>query len=114
MPKDVSQADYEKEVLKSKVPVLVDFWGPQCRPCLALTPIVERLEKEYAGKIKVVKVNAGRNRMLCARLKIMSVPTIVLYKNGTEQFRLAGDNIDEKTLRQLIEGIALEEISNTK
>ena len=53
---------------------MVDFWGPQCRPCLALMPAVEHLEKEYAGKIKVAKVNAAENRMLCAKLRVIGLP----------------------------------------
>jgi len=77
---------------------MVDFWGPQCRPCLALMPAVDRLEKEYAGKIKVAKVNATENRMLCAKLRVLGLPTYLFYKDGTEINRLSGEHITESDL----------------
>ena len=77
---------------------MVDFWGPQCRPCLALMPAVDRLEKEYAGKIKVAKVNATENRMLCAKLRVLGLPTYLFYKDGTEINRLNGEHITESDL----------------
>ena len=80
---ELNRDNYESEVLQSKESILVDFWGPQCRPCLALMPIVETLEKEYAGKLKVGKVNAAENRMLCARLRVLGLPTsIFIDRNG--------------------------------
>ncbi len=90
--------NYETEVLGSKETILVDFWGPQCRPCLALMPGVERLEIEYAGRVKVGKVNAAENRMLCARLRVMGLPTFLLYKGGAEVARLTGEQLTEKDL----------------
>ena len=81
---------------------MVDFWGPQCRPCLALMPVVERLEKEYAGKIKVAKVNAAENRMLCAKLRVIGLPAYIFYKGGTEINRLAGEGITESNLAEAI------------
>ena len=105
MALDLSRDNYESEVLKSKEPVLVDFWGPQCRPCLALMPAVERLEKDYAGRLKVTKVNAAENRMLCAKLRVLGLPTYILYKDGNEVNRLTGDNITEGDIRNAIEVI---------
>ena len=77
---------------------MVDFWGPQCRPCLALMPAVERLEQEYAGKIKVAKVKATENRMLCAKLRVIGLPAYLFYKDGAEINRLAGEQITENDL----------------
>ncbi len=94
--------NYEREVLESKQPVLVDFWGPQCRPCLALMPIVEHLENEYAGKLKIAKVNAAENRMLCAKLRVMGLPSFLLYKGGVEMNRLSGEHITESDLIKAI------------
>lgn len=102
MPVEVNRDNFEIEVLKSKEPVLVDFWGSQCRPCLALMPIVERLEKDYAGRLKVTKVNAAENRMLCAKLRVMGLPSFLFYKDGVEIKRLSGEHITE---RDLIEAI---------
>ncbi len=81
---------------------MVDFWGPQCRPCLALMPAVEQLEKDYAGRLKVAKVNATQNRMLCAKLRVLGLPTYLFYKNGNEINRLTGDTITEKDLSKAI------------
>ena len=82
---------------------MVDFWGPQCRPCLALMPAVERLEKQYEGRIKVTKLNAAENRMLCAKLRVMSLPTYLFYKDGVETNRLTGENISESDLVEAVE-----------
>jgi len=68
-------------------------------------PTVERLDKEYAGKIKVAKVNAAENRMLCAKLRVLGLPTYLFYKGGTEVNRLAGDHITEGDLRKAIEAV---------
>ncbi len=101
---DLNRDNYENEVLQSKMPVMVDFWGPQCRPCLALMPAVERLEKEYTDKIKVAKVNAAENRMLCAKLRVLGLPAYLFYKGGVEINRLTGDHITESDLGEAIKG----------
>ena len=105
MAVDVNRDNYENEVLQSKVPVMVDFWGLQCQPCLALVPAVERLEREYASKIKVAKLNAAENRMLCAKLRVLSLPTYLFYKDGNEVNRLTGDNIAESDLIEAINAV---------
>ena len=105
---ELNADNYDAEVIKSAVPVMVDFWGPQCRPCLALMPAVEQLEKEYAGKIKVAKLNpAAGNRMLCAKLRVLSLPTFLLYKNGVETKRLSGDSITKSDLMQAISEVVV-------
>ena len=102
---EVNREDFEKEVVESQEPVLVDFWGPQCKPCLALMPTVEKLEKNYEGRLKVVKLNAAGNRMLCAKLRVMGLPTFLLYKDGVEINRLAGDHITESDLLKAIDAV---------
>jgi thioredoxin 1 len=102
---EVNRENFEKEVVESKEPVLVDFWGPQCKPCLALMPAVEKLEKNYEGRLKVIKINASGNRMLCAKLRVMGLPTFLLYKDGVEMSRLAGDHILESDLLKAIDAI---------
>jgi thioredoxin 1 len=101
----VNRDNFEKEVIESKEPVLVDFWGPQCKPCLALMPSVDKLEKTYEGRLKVVKLNASENRMLCAKLRVMGLPTFLLYKDGIEMNRLVGDHITESDLIKAIEAV---------
>ena len=68
-------------------------------------PVVERLEKEYAGKIKVVKVNSAQNRMLCAKLRVMGLPAYLFYKEGVETNRLVGENITENDLIEAIKAV---------
>ena len=102
---DVNRENYEKEILQSKESILVDFWGPKCIPCLALMPVVEKVDREFSGKVKVAKVNAAENRMLCAKLRVMSLPTFLLYKDGVEKQRLTGDQIREQDLLNAIHDI---------
>ena len=99
---ELDRDNYDSEVLQSREPVLVDFWGPKCQPCLALLPAVEQMEKDYAGKIKVTKVNATENRMLCAKLRVLSLPTFLFYKDGTEINRLIGDNVSKDDITEAI------------
>jgi thioredoxin 1 len=106
MALEVGKDNYEAEVLQSKLPVMVDFWGPQCHTCLALMPAVEQLEQEYAGKIKVTKLNAAAgNRMLCAKLRVLGMPSFLFYKNGVEVKRLAGEQLTKKDIEEAIKSV---------
>ncbi|MBW2138746.1 MAG: thioredoxin [Deltaproteobacteria bacterium] len=102
---ELNRDNYESEVSQSDKPVLVDFWGPQCRPCLALMTSVEELEKEYEGRLKVAKLNAAENRMLCARLRVMGLPTFLFYRDGVEVKRMSGEAITKDQLKQGIEEV---------
>jgi len=93
---DVNKENYDKEVLESSIPVLVDFWGPKCTNCFALLPTVEQLEKEYKDKLKVTKLDASQNRRLCMNLKVMKLPTILLVHNGEEVDRIKGEITPEQ------------------
>ncbi len=104
---ELNRDNYEEEIQKSREPVMVDFWGPQCKPCLALMPFVERIEKEYEGRLKVAKVNAAGNRMLCAKLRVMGLPTFLFYKGGVEVNRLTGEGLTEVDLREAIRRVIL-------
>ena len=78
----LTSANFEEEVLKSDLPVLVDFWATWCGPCRMIAPIVEELAKEYEGKIKVGKVNVDEEGTLAVQYGIFSIPTILVFKNG--------------------------------
>lgn len=87
--------------------VLVDFWGPRCQPCLALMPAVEALERAYEGRLRLVKVNAPENRQVCRDLRVLGLPTYVLYRDGEEVERLTGDPSKadlEAAVKKLVEG----------
>lgn len=78
----VSSADFDKEVIKSDVPVLVDFYADWCGPCKMLGPIVEEAAKTYEGKIKVCKINVDDAQDVAAKFGIMSIPTLIFFKGG--------------------------------
>jgi thioredoxin 1 len=105
MALEVNKDNYDMEVLHCSTPVMVDFWGPQCKPCLALMPSIEELEEEYNGKLKVAKVDASQNRMLCAQLRVMSLPTFILYKDGKENKRLTGQEINIDDIKAVVEAL---------
>ena len=96
---EIDKDNFESEVTGSDVPVVLDFWGPQCGPCLALMPDVEKLADSYDGKLKICKVNVAGNRRLCITLKVMSVPTFLFYKDGEIVDRLAGDEVSLEAIK---------------
>jgi len=78
----VTDTSFEQEVLKSDVPVIVDFWAEWCGPCKMVAPIVDEIGTEYAGKIKVVKVDVDSNTRVATQYGIMSIPTLLFFKDG--------------------------------
>ena len=95
----IDKDNFEQEVVGSDIPVIVDFWGPQCAPCLALMPEVEKLAAEYDGKIKIGKLNSAENRRFCMSLKIMGLPTFLFYKNGEMMTKLSGDEVSIDSIK---------------
>ncbi len=87
---EVTDANFEQEVLKSDSPVLVDFWAPGCPPCAALAPVLDKLAGEMAGKAKFVKLNAAQERTTAAKYKIQAVPTLFIFKGGEVADSLIG------------------------
>ena len=81
-PKEVTDTNFEQEVLKNTKPVLVDFWAPWCGPCRMVAPIVEELADEYAGRVEFVKLNTDDNPLTQARYGVRSIPTLIMFKNG--------------------------------
>ena len=79
-----TDANFEQEVLKSDLPVLVDFWAPWCGPCKMIAPVLDDIATEYQGKLKVVKVNVDENQAVPTQFGIRNIPTLKIFKNGQE------------------------------
>ncbi len=86
----VNDANFEEEVLKSAIPVLVDFWAPWCGPCRAIAPIVEELATQYDGKLKVVKLNVDEAPITPGKYGIRAIPTLIIFKNGQVYDQITG------------------------
>ena len=86
----VDQNSFQKNVLDSQKPVLVDFWAPWCGPCRAVAPIVEELAKEYSGKAGFAKVNVDESPILASQYGVMSIPTVIVFKDGKPAEQVIG------------------------
>ncbi|MGE5591888.1 MAG: thioredoxin [Bacillota bacterium] len=86
----ITQANFNDEVLKSAQPVLIDFWAPWCGPCRMIAPIVEQLAGELAGRLKVGKLNVDENSAIASQYGVMSIPTLMVFKNGQPVERVVG------------------------
>jgi thioredoxin 1 len=80
--KEIKDVDFEKEVLESEIPVLVDFWAPWCGPCKAIAPTLDEIAKEFTGKIKIVKINVDEESKFAAQYGVRSIPNLNLFANG--------------------------------
>lgn len=78
----INASEFEEKVLKSDVPVLVDWWATWCGPCKAIAPFIDELADQYAGKVKIVKLNADRATRLCEQYDIGALPTVLVFKGG--------------------------------
>ncbi len=100
-----TDANFDQEVLQSKIPVVIDFWAPWCSPCRIVSPIIEGLAKEYEGKVKVGKLNVDENQQSSGKYGIMSIPSILIFKNGNPVKTIIGAQGKDK-YRKEIEAIA--------
>ncbi len=102
MPNSVTDNNFEEEVLKCELPVLVDFWAPWCGPCRAIGPVVEELAQEYTGRLKVLKMNVDENPSTPAKYGIRAIPTLILYKGGDVMEQVTGA-VSKANLKQMID-----------
>ena len=101
MAVDLTKENCDVEVKESALPVVVDFWGPSCGPCMALMPKFMEIAEKYEGKVKFCKADTSKNKRVAINFKVMSLPTILFWKGGAELARLSGtdatpENIEAK------------------
>ncbi|MCA0445221.1 MAG: thioredoxin [Bacteroidetes bacterium] len=89
-PVNVTDSTFEQEVIKSSEPVLVDFWAAWCGPCKMIAPILEEMVPEYAGKLKIAKVDVDSNPVIATKYGIRSIPTLLVFKNGVVVDQIVG------------------------
>ena len=103
MVKKVTDKNFEKEILTSDLPVLVDFWAPWCGPCAKIAPVVEKLSKSYKGKFKFCKVNVEEAEITASKYGIMSIPTLMFFKNRKVVDKIIGAAA-ESAIKPIIDG----------
>jgi thioredoxin 1 len=105
-PIHVTDAAFEKTVMQSPIPVVVDFWAPWCSPCKMIAPVLEKLAKENAGKLLVAKVNTDENQQWASQYNVQGIPTILFVANGKVVHTMVGfrgESILRTTVEQFIE-----------
>ncbi len=99
---DLAKENFADEVLKSDLPVLVDFWAEWCAPCQQIAPVLEELAEEYKSKIKIRKINLDEAKELAAEHEVMSIPNLIFFKDGKKVEQLAG-SVSKDTIKKAIE-----------
>ncbi len=88
--KDISDSSFDTEVLKSTTPVLVDFWAPWCGPCKSIAPVLDELATEFAGKLRIVKVNVDENPQTPTKYGVRGIPNLIIFKGGQVVEQIVG------------------------
>ena len=103
---EVTEANFQKEILESTEPVLIDFWAEWCTPCKMIGPLVEQIADEYKGKVRVGKLDADANPDVLMRYNVMGIPTLMLFKGGEAVERITGYQPKDKITSKLVPHIS--------
>jgi thioredoxin 1 len=103
---EVTDNNFQAEVLESEVPVLVDFWAPWCGPCRMVAPVVEEIAQEHSDSLKVVKLNIDENQQTAMEFNVMSIPTLIVFRNGQPAKTVVGAYPKRKLVAELEPALA--------
>lgn len=106
MAVQVTDSNFEAEILKSNIPALVDFWAPWCGPCRAMGPVIDELASEFEGKVRIAKMNVDENPATPSKYGIRAIPTIILFKNGEVVEQVTGA-VSKSSIKDMISQKAL-------
>ncbi|UZP68276.1 thioredoxin [Desulfovibrio mangrovi] len=106
MAVQVTDSNFEAEILKSNIPALVDFWAPWCGPCRAMGPVIDELASEFEGKVRIAKMNVDENPATPSKYGIRAIPTIILFKNGEVVEQITGA-VSKSSIKDMISQKAL-------
>lgn len=106
MALQVTDGTFDEEVLKSDIPVLVDFWAPWCGPCRAMGPVIDEMASEYEGKVKISKMNVDENPSTPSKFGIRAIPTLILFKDGEVVEQITGA-VSKSSIKEMITSKAL-------